>query len=92
MTGGLNLDALLDALAERVAARLAPHLAGRDAGAVRARLLSVEDAAAYIGRTKASVQHMVASGRLPSVRSDRRVFVDRRDLDMWIQDNKHTGL
>jgi hypothetical protein len=31
---------------------------------------------------------LVASGKIPTVRSDRRVFLDRLDLDKWIDDNK----
>ena len=58
-------------------------------GKVRPRLLTVEQAAAYIGRTKDAIQHMIASCKVPTVRSDRRVFIDIRDLDSWIDENKH---
>jgi excisionase family DNA binding protein len=77
----------IDAIADAVARKLVVHGNGAPA-AHTPRLLSVEQAADYIGRTKASVQHMVASGMLPSVRADRRVFLDRRDLDAWIEQNK----
>ena len=60
----------------------------KDARNVSARLLTVEQAATYIGRTKEAVQHMVSRGKLPTVRTDRRVFIDRNDLDQWIEDNK----
>ena len=88
MTPGakLDLESLLDALADRVAAKL-PRPPGL-AGGIVPRLLSVEQAAVYIGRSKASVQHMVAAGDLPVVRADRRVFLDREDLDRWIEQNK----
>ena len=56
------------------------------------RLLTVEQAATYPGRTKEAIQHMVANGKLPTVRSDRRVFVDVLDLDAWIEDNKQRGI
>jgi excisionase family DNA binding protein len=59
---------------------------------VRPRLLTVEQAAVYIGRTKDAVHHMIASSKLPTVRSDRRVFIDMRDLDSWIEENKQRGL
>ena len=55
---------------------------------IRPRLLTVEEAATYLGRTKGSVQHLVADGGLPVVRSDRRVFLDIQDLDRWIERNK----
>ena len=51
------------------------------------RLLSVKDAAEYLGRSKASLQHMISSGALPIVRFDRRVFLDIRALDTWIDQN-----
>jgi hypothetical protein len=38
------------------------------------------------------MQHMLASGKLPTVRADRRVFVDVEDLDRWILDHKQEGL
>lgn len=31
---------------------------------------------------------MIAGGKLPVVRADRRVFLDVRDLDRWIDANK----
>jgi excisionase family DNA binding protein len=87
----LDLESLLNALAERVAEKLKPSLPGANSPALT-RLLTVEQAASYLGRTKASVQHMVSAGRLPIVRSDRRVFLDVRDLDTWIEQNKQTGI
>jgi excisionase family DNA binding protein len=48
----------------------------------------VEDAALYLGRTKKGVQHLIAAGKLPTVKSDRRVFLDRKDLDEWIERGK----
>ena len=84
----LDIDGLLDKLAERVADRIGERLGGNGSGAVRPRLLTVEQAAHYLGRSKASVQHLVADGGLPVVRSDRRVFLDIRDLDRWIERNK----
>lgn len=89
MSDHVSLEPLLDALAERVAAKLGNRLAECDVeGAVQPRLLSVTQAAAYLGRTKEAVQHMVADGALPTVRHDRRVFFDRRDLDRWIEQAK----
>jgi hypothetical protein len=34
---------------------------------------------------------MVSAGRLPIVRADRRVFLDVRNLDAWIEQNKEAG-
>ena len=93
MQSAFNLDVLIDALAERVAEKLRGDIGnGASTTAVKPRLLTVEQAATYLGRTKEAVQHMVASGKLPTVRSDRRVFVDVVDLDRWIENNKQKGL
>ena len=87
MENGFNFDALIDALAERVAVKVAERTQSGLAP-VKPRLLTVDQAAVYIGRTKEAVQHMISSSKLPAVRSDRRVFVDVLDLDRWIEDNK----
>ena len=93
MDNGFNLNALLESLSEFLADKVAAKLEGRVNGSGRVtRLLTVEQAASYLGRTKEAVQHMVASGKLPTVRSDRRVFVDVDDLDQWIVENKRKGL
>jgi len=82
----VELDAIAAAVAELVSRRLAG--AGPAAGAVAPRLLNVDQAATYLGRTKEAVQHMIAAGKLPTVRLDRRMQIDVRDLDRWIEDNK----
>src|SRR5215813_12822651 len=93
VTEGLNLDALIERVAEKVTARLQNEdQAGSVNGEVHPRLLTVEQAAVYIGRTRDAIQHMIASCKLPTVRSDRRVFIDMRDLDAWIEENKQRGL
>ena len=89
MQDGFNIDVLLSDLAKRVAAEVRAELElDRSNLAVRPRLLTVEQAATYLGRSKASVQHMVSDGSLPTVRSDRRVFLDVLDLDRWIAQHK----
>jgi excisionase family DNA binding protein len=89
----LDLESLLDALAERVAEKLRPSvLRPIPPSLAGPRLLTVDQAASYLGRTKASVQHLVSAGRLPIVRADRRVFLDVRDLDAWIEQNKEAGI
>jgi excisionase family DNA binding protein len=85
-----DLNALLDTFSDLVAAKVGARLAGtgREGGKVQKRLLTVEEAAVYIGRTKEAVQHLIAAGKLPIVKSDRRVFLDIRDLDRWIEQCK----
>lgn len=89
-SNGFNLDALIDAVAERLAVKVAERT--QNSATIKPRLLTVEQAAIYLGRTKEAVQHMIFEGKVPTVRTDRRVFIDIRDLDAWIEDNKQGGI
>ncbi len=85
MQNGFDIDGLLEALAEKVAARLRAGMERNGSGTeIRPRLLTVDQAATYLGRSKASVQHLISDQAIPVVRHDRRVFLDVRDLDGWI--------
>jgi excisionase family DNA binding protein len=79
-TGNAGLDALADAIAERVLARLQQ--------AEQARLLSVGEAAMYIGRTGKALRHMIANGAIAAVREGSRMHLDRADLDRWMEMRK----
>jgi excisionase family DNA binding protein len=79
----MGLDALADAIAARVLARLNESQ--------EARLLSVNEAARYIGRTPKALRHMIANGSIPAVREGSRLHVDRGDLDRWIELRKLRG-
>ena len=52
------------------------------------RLYTVEEAATYLGRSEWSVRRLIWNGVLPQVKFDRRVQVDIRDLDKFIEHNK----
>lgn len=52
------------------------------------RLLNVEDAAAYLSLSEREVYNMISNKDLAAVRHGRRVMLDIRDLELWIQDNK----
>ena len=86
-----DLEPLLDAFANRVAAKLEQRFLSCRAATAQ-RLLSIEAAAKYIGRSKDAVEHMVSNGKLPTVRGDRRIFIDVRDLDVWIDTNKRPAV
>jgi excisionase family DNA binding protein len=77
------------ALASQIAARIIPQL-HRDNGSrvAAARLLTVKQAAVYVGRTEQAVQHLIHKRELVVVRRGRRVHIDRGDLDRWIEANK----
>lgn len=81
-----TFDRLLEILAEKLANKLS-----HDHNQLSPRLLTIEQAAVYLGRTREAVQHLVTLGKLPNVRTDRRVFIDRLDLDKWIEDHKERG-
>ncbi len=52
------------------------------------RLFSLSEAAIYLGRSTWSVRRLIWNGELPQVRADRRVHVDLRDMDAFIDRNK----
>jgi excisionase family DNA binding protein len=76
-TGNAGLDALADATADRIVARLHQN--------EQPRLLTVDEPAAYLGRTSKAVRHMIANGNVPAVREGSRVHLDRADLDQWVE-------
>lgn len=55
---------------------------------IKKRLYSVREAACYLGRTVDGVRYMISVGRLPAVRDGRRVLVDIKDMDEFIERNK----
>jgi excisionase family DNA binding protein len=82
-TGNTGLDALADAIAERVITRMqADH---------PERLLTVKEAAKYLGRTERSVRNLIAKGVLAVVREGRSVHLDRHELDRWIELRQSRG-
>jgi excisionase family DNA binding protein len=52
------------------------------------RLLSIREAAQYLGRTEKSLRHLVGRRKLRSVRADGRVMLDLSDLEAWIDMNR----
>jgi excisionase family DNA binding protein len=87
MNGDATIDAMIETLAAAVASKIRIEAVSRADGKIQPRLLTVDQAAEYLGRTKAAVQHMVAARRLPLVRDGRRIFLDVRELDRWIEQN-----
>jgi excisionase family DNA binding protein len=79
----LSFESLLEMLAEKLACKLS-HEPSR----IYPKLMTIDQAPVYLGRTREAVQHLANSGKVPTVRADRRVFLDRVDLDKWIDENK----
>lgn len=76
-TGNMGLDALADAIAERVLARMNDSKP--------ARLMTVEQAAVYVGRTPRAMRHLIATKSIPVVREGRSVHFERDALDRWVE-------
>ena len=85
------LSHLLDDLADRVVAKMTFDRIQKSPEAA-ARLFDVSAAAQYLSVTEHSIRHQIKKGQLPVVRRGSRVFVDRRDLDRQIDQNKETTL
>jgi excisionase family DNA binding protein len=82
------INLIAQQVAERVEEQVLEHLE-QAAPRVQPVLLSVKDAAIYLGRSEQAIQHLIFSHELPVVRVGRRVHLDRRDLDLWIEKNKY---
>jgi excisionase family DNA binding protein len=82
-------ESFVVALAAQIAARIIPELEQHNGRPkVPSRLLTVKEAAAYIGRSEQAIQHLIHKRELIVVRTGRRVHIDRGDLDRWIEANK----
>ncbi len=76
-----NTDSIADALALRL----------RDNGLLIPRLLTLDQAATYLGLTKDALKAKVHMGRVPTVELDKKLRFDRQDLDRLIDQNKRSG-
>ena len=62
-------------------------------GLIARRLLSPEQAAAYLGlRSRFAVYRLVSSGQLPALRLANKLRVDLRDLELLIEKAKADGV
>lgn len=52
------------------------------------RLFSLEDTSIYLGCSMGFIKSMLDNGKLPFIRDGKRVFIDIRDIDIWIERNK----
>ncbi len=57
---------------------------------LKKRLLTVEEASFYLGRSLSSVRELIWSGDLQFVKTGRRTHLDIYDLDRWIEQHKVT--
>lgn len=52
------------------------------------RLLSIKASAEYLGRGVYGIRELIWDGKLPIVRDGRKIFLDVKDLDAYIEKNK----
>ena len=52
------------------------------------RLYSIPEAAFYLGRSVDALREMIWAGKLPCVKDGKRILLDIRDMDAWIEGNK----
>jgi excisionase family DNA binding protein len=56
--------------------------------ATNRRLLSADDAAAYLALSKREIYNMISNRQLVAIAHGRRKMVDIQDLDRWIEEHK----
>lgn len=56
------------------------------------RLFNVKESAVYLGRTVWAVREMLWAGKMPFVKDGKRILLDIRDMDDWIDHNKTQSL
>jgi excisionase family DNA binding protein len=79
-------DPLVEAIVAGVVERL------RVTAPKTSRLLDVDAAAEYLGRTPKAVRKLIEDGKIPVVRFDSRVQIDRQDLDRVIEEAKDRAI
>jgi excisionase family DNA binding protein len=84
---GSPYDPLFERIADLVADRVLDRL-DRPGRPSQRRLLTVDQAAEYLARSPLAVRHLINRRVLPAVRHGRRVFLDRADLDSFIERTK----
>ncbi len=77
---GPLLDAFADEIAQRVVSRLSPPQANE-----RKRLMTVTEAAEYLGKSKQAVYHLVNKDKIPVRRIGTRLMFDCIELGHWLE-------
>ena len=52
------------------------------------RLYSINEAAFYLGRSVCATREMLWAGKLPYIKDGRRILLDIKDMDAWVEKNK----
>jgi excisionase family DNA binding protein len=74
-------DNLLNTKPLEAAEEIVNHLSGK-------RLFTLKESALYLGRGLYGVRGLIWKGKLPVVRDGRKQWIDREDLDQYIESCK----
>jgi excisionase family DNA binding protein len=55
---------------------------------VTKRLYSINEASIYLGRSVWAVREMLWAGKLPCIKDGRRILLDIKDMESWVEKNK----
>jgi excisionase family DNA binding protein len=81
----MSIEINTDTIADAVVARLIEY------GVLVPRLLTLEQAATYLGMTKDALKAKVHMGKIPTVGLDGKLRFDKLDLDRIIQEHKRVA-
>jgi len=82
--------ALFENVLSVVRAQVMAEMQGREQSkpATQNRLLTVHQAAEFLGRTDKAVRQLVYKRTIPVIRYDRAIRIDRRDLEALVEQNR----
>ena len=78
-TGNLAMDGLADAIADRIIEKTR---------AGQSKLMRMNEAAVYLGVSRRTLEGLIGTGKIPSVREGSLVRLDREDVGKWIEFRK----
>lgn len=56
------------------------------------RLYNIKEGAVYLGRSVWALREMLWAGKMPYVKDGKRILLDIRDMDDWIDKSKTISL
>ncbi len=52
------------------------------------RLYAIKEAAQYMGRTERALREMIWAKKIPIIRDGKKILLDIKDMDAWIETHK----
>jgi excisionase family DNA binding protein len=71
--------------------KIAPTSPTPDSPAVVPRLYTLKQAAAYLSTSLYAMRELIIRKKIPNLRIGKKYHIDRRDLDAFIEKEKHLG-